>query len=341
MQENAKNLSSLINNIPKNIVITTHRSPDGDAMGSSLALYHMLKKLNHQVNIITPNDYPDFLHWLPGNESVIIYEGNEEKANKITEHADIIFLLDFGNIYRIADFSDIVSKSTAIKVLIDHHEDPDEDIADIIFSKPESSATAEIVFEIISEMNMKEYLNQDIATCLYVGIMTDTGSFKYPSTTAATHKIIAALIEAGANNSKIHELIHDTSSESRMKLLGYCLNEKLLVLMKNKSAIISLSSDELDRFNFKKGDTEGVVNYALAIEGIIFAAFVIEKDGVIKLSLRSKGEFRVNEIAKKYFSGGGHINAAGGVSSLNMNQTIEKLKDITNKYSKKLNNTKY
>jgi len=329
MNETAKELKSLLNS-PKKIVITTHRSPDGDAIGSSLALYHFLRQLRHSVSVITPDNYADFLHWMPDNTDVIIYEEEQERANSITKKADLIFMLDFNHIDRLSTFSDIVLESKATKVLIDHHQDPDITIADLIFSDVTACSTAELVFDIIEEIEMSNLLNKEIAECLYVGIMTDTGSFKYNSTTARTHKIVAKLIDAGAQNSKIHDLIYDNSSANRIKLLGYCLNEKLLLYPENNAAIISLTAQELKRFNFKKGDTEGFVNYCLAIKGISFAAFITEKQGVVKLSLRSKGNVAVNEIAKKYFQGGGHINASGGVSQESVCQTIKKLEKIIN-----------
>lgn len=339
MRKNANKLYDLLFSGSKNIVITTHRSPDGDAMGSALAVYNLLIQLQHSVNIIVPNDYPKFLKWLPSDEKVIIYENNKDCSDNLVNSADIIFLLDFGNIYRIQPFSNIISKSDAIKILIDHHEDPDDDIADIVFSFPTACATAEIVYEIIDSMNLNNYLNKQIAECLYVGIMTDTGSFKYPSTTSRTHQIISKLIDAGAENSKIHDLIYDCLSFDRMKLLGYCLNNKLIVIEENNSAIISLDSNELKKFNFKKGDTEGIVNYALAIDNIFFAAFIVEKDGIIKLSLRSKGDFEVDKIAKKYFDGGGHNNAAGGISNTTLLETIKKVELITNKYKNEIKKT--
>tara|TARA_B100001093_G_scaffold62208_1_gene52266 strand:- start:9064 stop:10083 length:1020 start_codon:yes stop_codon:yes gene_type:complete len=339
MQENAKKLHSLLSNGSKNIIITTHRSPDGDAMGSSLAVYNLLIQLNHSVNIVVPNNYPKFLKWLPSDDKVIIYEDNKNCSDDLVNKADIIFLLDFGNIYRIQPFSDTIKASNANKVLIDHHEDPDNDIADIVFSYPNACATAEVVYEIIDAMNFNNYINKQIAECLYVGIMTDTGSFKYPSTTSRTHQIISKLIDAGAENSKIHDFIYDSLSSDRMKLLGYCLNEKLILIEENNSAIISLNNIELKKFNFKKGDTEGIVNYALAIENIFFAVFIVEKDGLIKLSLRSKGDFEVDKIAKKYFNGGGHNNAAGGISNTTLLETIKKVELITNKYKNEIKKT--
>ena len=337
MKENALRLKKLLDE-PKQIVITTHRGPDGDAMGSSLGLMHLLMQFGHHVHVITPDSYADFLHWMPGNEDVIVYENNIEKAQNITSNADLIFLMDFSHISRLADFANTISDAKAIKVLIDHHQDPDMNIADFVFSDTEVCSTAQLVYELIDAMNLINHLNKVIAECLYVGIMTDTGSFKYPNTSAKTHNIIAELIAAGVENAKIHDLIYDNSSANRIKLLGYCLNEKLLLFPENNSAVISLTAEELERFEFKKGDTEGIVNYALAIKGIVFAVFIAEKDGMVKLSLRSKGNFKVNEIANKYFSGGGHINASGGISEVSVNDTIKIVEKIINHNKIELNN---
>ena len=325
---------------PQKIVITTHRGPDGDAIGSSLALYNFLLKLGHTVNVITPNDYASFLHWLPGNNEVIEFEGSEKISEKLVNDAETIFMLDFNHLYRADGLADYIKKSKANKVLIDHHRDPEKNIADIVFSNPDICSTCQLLFEIIEQMGMFKLIDKNIAECIYVGIMTDTGSFKYSSTTSKTHNVIASLINCGARNTKIHDLIYDNYSADRMKLLGYCLNNKMLLFPENNSAIISLSNKELKKFNFKKGDTEGIINYALAIKGIIFAAFIVERDNIVKLSLRSKGSFKVNEIAKKYFSGGGHENAAGGVSTKNIESTIDKVKEIINNYKNELNNIK-
>ncbi len=313
---------------PKKIVITTHRGPDGDAMGSSLGLCGFLKGIGHKVNVITPNEYASFLHWVPGNEDVIVYEGNEKEADLITKYAEVIFLLDFNDLSRSSTFSHSLSNSFATKVMIDHHQNPDKTIADIFFTDVTASSTAQLVYEVIVAMEMKRNINKSIAECFYLGIMTDTGSFKYSSTNAKTHRIVAELIDLGVENTKIHDLIYDNLSVNRTKLLGYCLNKKLLLYPENNSAIISLDAKELEKFEFKKGDTEGFVNYALAVEGVRFAAFIAEKEGVVKLSLRSKGNIKVNEIASKYFSGGGHTNAAGGTSEISVNQTIKNLEKI-------------
>ena len=337
MFKKANNLKELISQ-PKNIVITTHRGPDGDAMGSSLGLYNLLINLGHNVNVITPNDYASFLDWMPGNDTVTEFDGNENKAIDITDKADMIFMLDFNSLSRLDNFSQTVADSKAYKVLIDHHQDPDIDIANLIFSDPSSCSTAQLLYEVIVAMDMTNKINMDIAECLYVGIMTDTGSFKYNSTTSKTHSIIADLIDKGARNSKIHDLIYDNFSADRIKLLGYCINDKLLLYPENNAAIISLTDEELNKFNFKKGDTEGIVNYALAIKGIIFAVLIVQRRDIVKLSLRSKGEFKVNLIANKYFQGGGHTNASGGISYLTVNETIKKVENIINIHKEELNN---
>ena len=338
MLNKANKLKELLNT-SKEIVITTHRGPDGDAMGSSLALYNLLISLNHKVTVITPNDYASFLNWMPGNNDVVEFESNEIKAIEITKNAELIFMLDFNDIKRIDKYAKYVDQSNAFKILIDHHQDPDLEIAELIFSDPLSSSTCQLLYEILDLMNFDTYITKEIAECLYVGIMTDTGSFKYNSTTAKTHNIVANLIDCGINSSNIHDLIYDNSSATRIQLLGYCLNEKLRLYTENNSAIISITNEELKRFEFKKGDTEGFVNYALAIEGIKFAIFIAEKDGMVKLSLRSKGNFKVNGIANKYFSGGGHMNASGGMSEMSVNKTIKKVEKIIIEYKSELNKT--
>lgn len=336
MQDNALKLKNLLLGF-KRIVITTHRGPDGDAMGSSLSLFHLLKQLGHHVTIVTPNEYASFLNWMPGNDEVLVYLNDVDTAKEITKKADLIFMLDFSQISRLSEFADTVQASNATKILIDHHQNPDISIADIVFSDTSACSTSQIVYEIFESIEFNWCIDQAIAECLYVGIMTDTGSFKYPNTNEKTHRIIAKLISAGADNAKIHDLIYDNYSENRMRLLGYCLKEKLLLYPENNSAIISLDAGELNRFGFQKGDTEGFVNYALAIQGIRFATFITEKEGVVKLSLRSKGDFKVNKIAEEYFNGGGHMNASGGVSQLSVSKTISLVEEIINNHKKQLN----
>mgnify|MGYP001297797169 CR=1 FL=1 len=331
MFDNINQLKELIST-PKKVVITTHRGPDGDAIGSSLGLSHFLTGIGHTATVITPNDYASFLHWVPGNNKVIVYENNETKATQITKSADVIFLLDFSQISRIDEFGSIVQSSNAIKVMIDHHHGADFSLANLVYVDTSSSSTAQLVYELIEAMQMEHLITKNIAECLYLGIMTDTGSFKYESTTSKTHEITAKLVKKGIENSKIHDLVYDNSSVNRIKLLGYCLSSRLRIYKEKNSAIISLNAKELNDFGFKNGDTEGFVNYALAIKGIKFAAFIAEKEGIVKLSLRSKGNIKVNEIAKEHFNGGGHINAAGGVSQTSVDETIIKIEKIINNF---------
>lgn len=321
---------------PKNIVIVTHWSPDGDAMGSSLGLYNYLIQLKHKVSVITPNDYPSFLFWLPGNKKVTDFTKNPKSPKTVVAKADLIFCLDFNSLKRIDKLGDAVAKSKGIKFIIDHHLQP-EGFAKYMLHSIKACSTCELIFDFIHLMGHKKMLNKDIANCLYTGIMTDTGSFRFPSTTAHTHKIIASLIEAGAENGEIHNRIYDGSTENKIKLLGYSLSEKLKVFKEYKAAYFSLTEEELNRYKYQKGDTEGVVNYALSIDGIRFAAFFVERDGIIKTSFRSQGSFDVNVFARKYFKGGGHANAAGGMSELSMDKTLQKFEALLPEYKTALN----
>lgn len=320
---------------PKHIVIVTHWSPDGDAMGSSLGLYNYLIQKDHKVTVITPNDYPAFLSWMPGDKKVIDFSKKTNAAKKHVAQAELIFCLDFNSLKRIDKLGDEVAKSKAIKFIIDHHLQP-EDFAQYMLHNVGACSTCELIYEFISLMGDKKLLNKDIANCLYTGIMTDTGSFRFPSTTTKTHAIIADLMKAGAENSEIHNRIYDGNTVDKIKLLGYCLGEKLTVMKELNTAYFSLTDKELKKFNYKKGDTEGVVNYALSIEGIKFAAFFVERDGIIKTSFRSKGSFNVNLFARAHFEGGGHANAAGGMSPLSMKDTLKKFVSIVPGYKKEL-----
>ena len=323
---------------PKKIVITTHRGPDGDAMGSSLGLYNYLFKKGHQVQVITPNDYPSFLHWMKGNDHVIQFVKEPEAAERITKEAEIIFCLDFNTLSRIDTFAPFVEQTKAFKVLIDHHQQPDE--FDFTLSDTSASSTAQLIYEFLDMFGDLDIIDQDIAECLYTGIMTDTGNFRFPSVTAKTHEIVAFLIKKGAKQDKVYDLVNDNNSINRLNLLGYCLKEKLEVIPEYATAIISLTSDELNRFQYQKGDTEGVVNYALSIKGISVAAFFVEREGIVKISFRSKGDFSVNQLARDHFNGGGHINAAGGSYGIKVEEAIEKFRSILPDYQSLLNNNK-
>lgn len=322
---------------PKNIVIVPHINPDGDAMGSCLGLYHYLNKRHHTTCVVAPNDYPDFLKWLPAEDSVIKYDTHSVQANGLIEKADLIFTLDFNSLSRIGGMQVPLENADATFILIDHHQQPGN-YAKFVYSDVSMSSTCEMVYHFIDQLNDLHKLDKDIATCLYTGIMTDTGSFRFPSTSATTHRVVAHLIECGANHSQIHNNIYDSNTLDNIQLLG-CALSNLNVLPEYKTAYITLSSEELERHNFKKGDTEGFVNYGLSIKGIVLAVIFIENkpEGIIKISLRSKGDFSVNEFSREHFSGGGHINAAGGKSDLSLNDTIEKFISILPSYKNALN----
>ena len=323
---------------PKKIVIVTHKNPDGDAIGSSLGLWHYLKQRNHEVLVITPNDYPTFLKWIPGNDSILKYDSQTAECDALIEQADVIFTLDFNAFHRTGNMETILTQSKALKIMIDHHQSPDN-YATYMFSDVSMSSTCQMVYHYIETLGDSNCINATIATCLYVGIMTDTGSFRFASTTSTTHKIIANLIEKGANNASIHNHVYDTNSFERLQLLGCALNN-LNVIPEFKTAYTTLSQEELNQFNYKKGDTEGVVNYGLSLEGIVLAVIFIEdnQEGIIKMSLRSKGHFSVNEMSRTHFEGGGHTNAAGGKSYLSLSETVAKFISILPSYKKALNN---
>ncbi|WP_299290937.1 bifunctional oligoribonuclease/PAP phosphatase NrnA [uncultured Mucilaginibacter sp.] len=317
---------------PQKIVITTHHKPDGDALGSSLGLYHYLKQKQHQVQVVTPTDYPDFLQWMPGNNEVMIYTEKKEQSAALIEQAGLIFCLDFNSLSRINEMGELVRVSSAKKIMIDHHLDP-ENFDDFRHWRTSASSAAQLVYEFIVELlGDKNSITADIATCLYTGIMTDSGSFRFPTTTSTVHRIAADLIDLGADNAAIHQLVYDHASENRLRFLGYCLSEKLEILREYNTALITVSKSDLNRFNINTGDTEGVVNYALSIENIRLAAFIIERPDKIKLSLRSSGTFPANEICKNYFHGGGHRNAAGGQSEGTLDEVIHQFKTLLPEY---------
>jgi len=321
---------------PKHIVIVPHKNPDGDAIGSTLALYHYLVNKGHNAKVIAPNDYPDFLKWIPGEKSIVNHETDTEKANKLISQAELIFTLDFNALHRTGDMEVPLKEANAIKILIDHHQQPD-DYAKYLYSDVNMCSTCEMVYHFFEMLDDIHSIEAKIATCLYVGIMTDTGSFRFSSTTSTTHRVIADLIDKGAENSEVHNNVYDNNSYNRLQLLGTALNN-LKVVSRLNTAYISLSIKELNKHNFKKGDTEGVVNYALSIKGVKFAAIFIEhkQEGIIKISLRSKNDFDVNEFARAHFNGGGHINAAGGRSELNLSKTIDKFVNLLPQYEKVL-----
>lgn len=324
----------------KKIVIVSHRNPDGDAYGSSLALYHFLIKLEHDVTVISPNDCPPFLKWMPNQKQIVLFENKVTEASKILEEAEIVFTLDFNAFHRTGTvMQECLEKINPIYIMIDHHLQPD-DYATYMYSDSNKCSASEMIYDFIEMLELKELLDKNIATCLYTGIMTDTGSFRFPLTTARTHIIIADLIKNGANNNDIYNSVHHNSNQNKVKLLSKALYN-LRVLKQYKTAFISLSQDELNRFHFEKGDTEGFVDYALSIKGVVFAIIFIEdaKQQIIKMSFRSKGKFSVNQFARKHFNGGGHDNAAGGRSETSLKKTINDFLRILPDYKTDLENS--
>ncbi|CAM4375183.1 DHH family phosphoesterase [Zobellia nedashkovskayae] len=306
---------------PQKIVIVPHKNPDGDAIGSTLALCHYLINRGQEAVVVAPNDYPKFLKWMPGNENILNFEKHNSQAKEKIAEATVVFTLDFNHLGRIGQMQSVLEDLTVPFVMIDHHQAP-SDYAEIMYSDVLMSSTCEMVYNFIEFLGDVDKITSEMAGCLYTGIMTDTGSFKFRSTTGRTHRIIADLIDKGAENTQIHHKIYDTNTPGRLHLLG-CALKNMVIHDKYRTAYITLSQDELDMYKYQKGDTEGFVNYGLTLEGIIFAVIFIEnkEEGIIKISFRSIGDFNVNEFARTYFEGGGHNNAAGGKSDRSLKET--------------------
>lgn len=315
------------------MIITTHANPDADALGSSLGLYHLLKALDHEVLVITPTAYPQFLNWMPGQEEVLIYEDDPTYCDNKVSEAEIIFCLDFSSLNRIKKMESVVRDSKAVKVLIDHHLDPEE-FADYSLWDTKAAATAELIYDLILMLDMEDQISQAMAEVIYAGIMTDTGSFKHPSTTAKVHRTVAELIDKGADVNKVNRSIYDTNSTNRLRFMGFAFLEKLVVRPELQVAYFVISAEEYRRFNLKSGDTEGLVNYALSIDGIVMATIIIEYKEEVKLSFRSTGDYAVNAFANEHFSGGGHKNASGGISHEGLQKTVKKFESLIETFTK-------
>lgn len=312
---------------PKKIAIIPHRNVDGDAMGSTLGLFHILKQLNHDIKVVVPNEIPDYLLWIPGTkEATIVFEGNKvTEATAILKNAELIFTLDFNAFHRAGEQMESILKTLdKTFVMIDHHEKP-ETFAKYTFSDIEYSSTCQMVYDFVHQLNLEENINLDAATCLYTGITTDSGSFRFPRTTGNLHRIVANLLDKGVNNSQIHVNLYDNGDYNKLQILGKALSN-LKVLPEYKTSYITLSQEEQNAFNVKKGDTEGIVNYGLTIKDVDFTAFFTEvkDENMIKISFRSQGNFDVNQFARNHFNGGGHKNAAGGKSFDSLEETISK-----------------
>ncbi|WP_417444290.1 DHH family phosphoesterase [Joostella sp.] len=321
---------------PKKIVIIPHKNPDGDAIGSCLGLYHYLAQYNHQLTVVAPNDYPEFLKWMPGEETIVKYEFQKDLASRKIKEAELVFTLDFNSLSRIDEVATALEDFTGDYIMIDHHQAPD-DYARFMYSDTSMSSTCEMIYNFIDFLDDTDKVTAEIASCLYAGIMTDTGSFRFPSTTSNTHRIIANLIDKGAENAYIHNAIFDTNSIDKLHLLG-CALKNLVALPEYNTVYITLSREELQQYNYKKGDTEGFVNYGLSLQGVKFAVIFIEsvQEDIIKISLRSKGDFSVNEFSRSYYNGGGHTNAAGGRSEVSLPETTKQFENILKDYKAQL-----
>lgn len=321
---------------PRKMVILTHFNPDADALGSSLGLSRFLKKKGHDVIVITPSDYPDFIGWMPKPGEVLVYKRDRvEKIASIIAQAGGIFCLDFSALHRINDMGEMVNKSKATKVLIDHHLEP-ERFADFEQWDQTAASTAELVFELIDQLGERSLIDREMADCLYAGIMTDTGSFRHSNTTYKVFKIASALVEIGANPYQVSKLIYDTNTVERLRLMGYVLSEKLRVVPEYRTAYMVLTAEELKRFSSQTGDTEGLVNFGLSIKGIRLSVMISDRKENIKLSMRSLGSFSVNDMARAHFDGGGHRNAAGGQTTLTLEETVEKFLQVLPLYKEQL-----
>lgn len=312
----------------QSIVITSHRSPDGDSIGSSMGLFHVLKKWGKNVHVVHPDTAPGYLNWVPDSDKIIHFDGQTIEASDLLEKADLIFCLDYNEPSRVGtDMQSVLIETKALKVMIDHHLFPDA-FCSLQISETSVCSTSQLVIQWLEAINKLDSLDEVSGSCLYLGIMTDTGSFRFPSVDAHTHDILSMLLRKGVKHWEIHEAVFDTNTIDRMRLRGFALSEKLVCLDGYPIAYVSLTNDELVRFNYQKGDTEGLVNQVLGIEGIKMAVLFVEKDSKIKISFRSKGEYVVNELARQHFEGGGHAYASGGISDLTMPETIKKF--VTN-----------
>ena len=320
----------------KSIVITTHHNPDGDAVGSVLGLYHALKKIGYPVIAVTPNGFPEFLSWMSGTDQVIRYSDKKNIATKALLGADSIICLDFNGFKRTEEMGDILAQSKGKKILIDHHPSPENQF-DLQFSYTEVSSTAELVYEVLTSTFGSDVFTTDSAICLFVGIMTDTGSFSYACSRGRTFQIAGDLISKGVDVEKVQGLVYNNFSADRMRLMGFSLNEKMKVFPEYKAAYISLTKEDVKRFNHKMGDTEGFVNLPLSIKGISFSVLFVEHDTFVKVSLRSRGTFPVNMVSQKYYNGGGHTNAAGGKAFMSLSEVENNFETILKYYSSELN----
>ena len=328
-------IGNLFTGVKKQITIIPHENPDGDAIGSAIGLAEILTESGHNLLVVSPTEYPDFLKWINTRVDTLIYGNAKNKVSKFIENSDIVICVDFNDSARAGKLEKKVKQFNKTKILIDHHPYP-TDFCDYIISETHYSSTAELIYDVIKEIGLIKQLNLVAAEALYTGILTDTGSFSHNTSDPNTFRVASELIAFGVDTKKIQSEVYHNFSADRMRLLGYCLNKKMQVFSEYCAAIISITKQELEEFNFNTGDTEGFVNYPLSINNIVFSALFIEKEGWVKASFRSKGNFPVNHFSKNHFGGGGHLNAAGGEANISLEETIELFKSLLPQYKKQL-----
>ncbi len=313
---------------PRKIFITMHHKPDGDALGSALGLYHYLIAMGHEAAVVSPSEVPDFLLWMPGIDHILNFESEPGTCRKVLQDADIIFCLDFNRLDRVRNMEEALRQATQPRILIDHHLLPETEAFSFGMSDPGKSSTCEMVYDFILLSGGAGLINIAIAECLYTGVMTDTGSFRFPAATASVHSMVADLKSRGLNHALIHQHVYDSWSARRMRFLGYMLYEKMEIYSRQKTGIMTITTEEQQKFRVITGDTEGIVNYPLSIQDISLSILLIEKKEEVRISFRSKGNIDVSKLAGEHFNGGGHFNAAGGRSFESLEQTKNKIKQL-------------
>lgn len=314
------------------VVLTAHRGPDGDAVGSTLAMWNHLKDLGVESTVVLPDAFPEFLNWMHGKSEIVLHSEEPNRAEALVLKSDVLFIMDYNDSSRVGGLQAALESSDAFKVMIDHHQNP-SDFVNLMFSDDTSSSTCELVYRLIERWGQAKDISVNTASCIYCGIVTDTGSFRFPSSSPKTLRIAAALCETGMDHSAIQTRVYDNNRVDQLKLVGYAISSKLVVFPEFHAAIISLSAEELKRFSYRKGDTEGLVNKALSIVGVNFAAFIHESSDRVKMSFRSVGSFSVSQFSASHFGGGGHHNAAGGVSFDSLEDAQQKIIDLLPEYA--------
>lgn len=330
-------ISDLLARNTSPIVIVPHSNPDGDAIGSAYGLAVVLKNAGHEVRIISPNDYPGFLSWLNGDVEIFNYQKMRKTSLNYLQRCDIMFCVDFNDIGRTDEMESAIAGFGGTKIMVDHHPYPTA-FCHYTVSEPEYSSSAELVYDFVVSLGLERFMNHEAAEALYTGIMTDTGSFSHNTSRPNLYKVLSALMTYGIDTESIHGRVYHNFSADRLRLMGYCLHEKMVVMPEYRTGYISLSRDELKKYNFVPGDTEGFVNIPLSINHIVFSALFIEKDGFVKVSFRSKGNFPANAFSSDHFNGGGHLNAAGGEIKLSLQETLDKFTQLLPDYLHLLNN---